>query len=400
MSLLKFNDESPKTTGSNKSLKYLLGVGALVGTIVLSSTFAASINLNAGGPVEFGQGVVQTTVCDDEITVTPISTFVNAAGYGSHMFTSLRISGIDSSEGKCSGKRFLIKAYGDNGILDLFNFSDDLVDQDYDYVEIANNGGEFTWVSGGSDDGDVIPGSDGYITDTSFTIDFAMSLGPPIVRTPLALSEDVKRITVETYDANLLSGRVLSASQVGIVDLTGSGFDLAEPCGTENDCYPYFTFQDYLDDLTEEDVANFNEELGLSGMTLSQIVNAFSFKFTYDPSAGDGYESSPGEMPFWNLEVNFLGTSFWPLFESLTGAPTGTFNTLAGYVVAFDGNVGAFIPTDAGGEVAMVFSLNEALQNNPGFDSLHLWPETQPDRSVPIRNLFSIWTPSEMPYTE
>jgi hypothetical protein len=294
----------------------------------------------------------------------------------------------------------LIKAYGDNGILDLFNFSDDLVDQDYDYVEIANNGGEFTWVSGGSDDGDVIPGSGGYITDTSFTIDFAMSLGPPIVRTPLALSEDVKRITVETYDANLLSGRVLSASQVGIVDLTGSGFDLAEPCGTENDCYPYFTFQDYLDDLTEEDVANFNEELGLSGMTLSQIVNAFSFKFTYDPSAGDGYESSPGEMPFWNLEVNFLGTSFWPLFESLTGAPTGTFNTLAGYVVAFDGNVGAFIPTDAGGEVAVVFSLNEALQNNPGFDSLHLWPETQPDRSVPIRNLFSIWTPSEMPYTE
>jgi hypothetical protein len=408
MSLLKFDDESPKTAGSNKSLKYLLGIGGLVGAIVLSSTFAASINLNAGGPVEFGQGVVQTTACDDEITVTPISTFVNAVGYGSHMFTSLRISGIDSSEGKCSGKRFLIKAYGDNGILDIFNYYEEIenpdseptvIQEDYDSIEIANNGGEFTWVSGGTDNDDVIPGPDGYITDTSFTIDFT-SLAPPIFRTPLAAAEDVKRITVETYDANLLSDRVLSASQVGIVDLPGSGFDLAEPCVTENDCYPYFTFQDYLDDLTEEDVANFNEELGLSGMTLSQIVNAFSFKFTYDPSAGDGYESSPGEIPFWNLEVNFLGTSFWPLFESLTGAPTGTFNTLAGYLVAFDGNVGAFIPTDTGGEVAVVFSLNEALQNNPGFDSLHLWPETQPDRSFPIRNLFSIWTPSEMLYTE
>jgi hypothetical protein len=233
------------------------------------------------------------------------------------------------------------------------------------------------------------------LTDTSFVLSLSSETieATTITRTPLALAEDVKRITVETYDANLLSDRVLSASQVGLVDLTGSGFDLAESCAPENDCFPYFTFQDYLDDLTVEDVANFNEELGTSGMTLSQIVNAFSFKFTYDPSAE--------AVATWIMEVNFLGTSFWPLFENLTGVPLGL-TTLAGYVVAFDGNVGAFIPTEegAGAEGAVVFSLNEALQTNSDFDSLHMWPETQPERSIPIRDLGSIWTPSEMQYTE
>jgi len=396
MSLLKFNDESPKTAGSNKSLKYLLGIGALVGTIVLSSTFAASINLNAGGPVEFGQGVVQTTACDDEITVTPISTFVNAAGYGSHMFTSLRISGIDSSEGKCSGKRFLIKAYGDNGILDLFNYSADLVDQDYDYVEIANNGGEFTWVSGGSDDDDVIPGSDGYITDTSFTIDFAMSLGPPIVRTPLAAAEDVKRITVETYDINLLADRVLTSSQVALflgLDSTLEdgldGMDNPLPDGNFDGtcelptCAPYLTISDWVSNLLELDIANFNESVGTTGLTRSEINSLITAKFTYNPSA---------ELEErWNMQFLFAGESLLGLF----GAPV---DSIPGYVIGFDGNAGAFFPYGSSEEFVF-FSLNSDLQNNLPIGPFIPYGD-QLDRILPIRDMLQIWSYSEVPYFE
>jgi hypothetical protein len=206
MSLLNFDSSGHTSKGEKKSLKLLFGIGALVGTIALGSTLAASINLNGGGPVEFGQGVVQTTACDDEITLTPYSTFVNADGAGSYKFSSLKVSGIDSSSDKCSGKTFVIKAYGDSGILNLVSYADTANPEDdgsYNYVEISNNGGEFTWISGGSDGDDVIPGPDGYITETSFTLSFTSDLGT-ITRTPLASAEEVKRITIESKDSTTI----------------------------------------------------------------------------------------------------------------------------------------------------------------------------------------------------
>ena len=208
MSLLNFEPSGPMPKGEKKSLKIFLGIGLLVGTVALGSTFAASINLNNSGPVEFGQGVTQTTACDDEITLTPTSTFVNAAGAGSHKFSSLNISGINSSSDKCSGKIFVIKAYGDSGILNLFSYTDtaNLGDNDtYDFVEIVNYGGDFTWISGGSDGDDAIPGPDIGITETSFTLSFTSELGT-ITRTPLASAEEVVRITIESKDSALAIG--------------------------------------------------------------------------------------------------------------------------------------------------------------------------------------------------
>jgi Tol biopolymer transport system component len=120
MSLLDFNESSPKSSGSKKPLKLVLGIGALVGAIALSSTFAASINLNAGGPVEFGQGVVQTTACDSQVEVTPISSFVNSDGGGDFKFSAIMLSELDgtdqaeSSEG-CAEKAFTIKSYDSYG---------------------------------------------------------------------------------------------------------------------------------------------------------------------------------------------------------------------------------------------------------------------------------------------
>lgn len=68
-------DQGAKT--GKRVFKATLGLGLVATLIALGSTFAANINLNNNQAVEFGQGVVQATACDNQITVTPFSTFVN-----------------------------------------------------------------------------------------------------------------------------------------------------------------------------------------------------------------------------------------------------------------------------------------------------------------------------------
>ena len=123
MSLLNYNSSEPKRSGEKKTLSIILGIGLIVGTIALGSTLAASINLNGGGPVEFGQGVAQTVACDDEVVVTPLSTFVNDDADGGFKFTTISLSELDgslyedSSDKGCAGKTFTIKTYNSGGAL-------------------------------------------------------------------------------------------------------------------------------------------------------------------------------------------------------------------------------------------------------------------------------------------
>jgi hypothetical protein len=215
MSLIRFDDLEPNRAGRTKPLSLIVGIGAIVGAITLGSTFAANINLNGGGNVEFGQGVLTTSACDEDgITVTPFSTFVNETGAGSHKLSSIRISGIDSSEGACEGKTFRIRAYGATGpALDLFeweerDFNEDtfeygpwtVTDGPFDYVDITRTASDFLWTSDGTDDDDVIDIDQSNIEQTAFTLNL-VSGEPTIRRTPLALANDVKKITVETFAA-------------------------------------------------------------------------------------------------------------------------------------------------------------------------------------------------------
>jgi hypothetical protein len=78
---------------------------------VIGSTLAAQITIT-NSPVEFGQGVVQTTACDNEVVVTPDSVFTNAAGAGSFYLNAVTLSGIAST---CGGKIFAIKVYDNDG---------------------------------------------------------------------------------------------------------------------------------------------------------------------------------------------------------------------------------------------------------------------------------------------
>jgi hypothetical protein len=109
MSLLEFNNLSPKRSGSRKPFKLVLGISALVGTIALGSTLAASINLNSGGPVEFGQGVTQTVACDaDGITFTPTYKFMNNIDVPDFVFNGFSLDGVSDV---CEGKKFTVKVY-------------------------------------------------------------------------------------------------------------------------------------------------------------------------------------------------------------------------------------------------------------------------------------------------
>ena len=109
MSLL--NLENKRRSRSRTPLKVILGIGALATVLTLAQTLAANININSG-PVEFGQGVAQTTSCDqDGLTVTPLSTFVTS-GDGYFNFTGIGLTDISSN---CLGTDFLISAYPDTG---------------------------------------------------------------------------------------------------------------------------------------------------------------------------------------------------------------------------------------------------------------------------------------------
>jgi hypothetical protein len=196
-----------------KNRTTLLFAAITIGLFALGSTLAANISLNTGGNVEFGQGVLSTTACDDQVTITPYSTFINANNAGTHKLTSIKISGIDSREGHCSGKIFEIRVYDESSLLDVVNYNETdnyndppvtIHNDNYNFVEVTNTAGVFTWTSGGTDGDDVANDADvndpgRNLESTSFTISFT-SRANQIVRTPLANASDIINITVQTRD--------------------------------------------------------------------------------------------------------------------------------------------------------------------------------------------------------
>ena len=84
-----YHDDPIEELGSErKKPKALFGSVLLLfaGGLFLNTTLAANISLNSGGRVEFGQGMTLTAACagSTALTVTPNSSFVNAAGAGAH----------------------------------------------------------------------------------------------------------------------------------------------------------------------------------------------------------------------------------------------------------------------------------------------------------------------------
>jgi hypothetical protein len=138
---------------SKKPLKLILGIASMAGAITFGSTFASNVSLNTGIPIEFGQGVVATTACADDILITPNSGFVNSSGAGSFMFTGITLSNLDTRVEGCAGKSLQVDAYGTSGP-SLVTFS----------IAIGSNG------SFSSNDGDISDqGAQGPASQFTFT---------------------------------------------------------------------------------------------------------------------------------------------------------------------------------------------------------------------------------------
>ncbi len=208
MGILQFSqDNGPKSTVRSK-LKHILSISALISTVALGSTLAASINLNGSTPVEFGQGIAQVTSCDSEILLTPISSFINDS-YSDFKFAGLSLSEVDttdqanSSEG-CAGKVFTIKTYDGSGaqLSPIYTIA---VDSDGDFV---------------SEDGAISTGIGNSASDFS-TLNFT---------SPTISAEDVYRITIESSTIESCYGATDGNDGMTAETAAESGYSLAQDC--------------------------------------------------------------------------------------------------------------------------------------------------------------------------
>ena len=93
MSLLDFEQGKRPKRFRLKPAKLLIALGSVC-ALVFGYTFASNINLNGNQAVEFGQGVLRTTACDqDGLILTPYSAFIN----GDSNFTPVTLT-ADSNE--------------------------------------------------------------------------------------------------------------------------------------------------------------------------------------------------------------------------------------------------------------------------------------------------------------
>ena len=122
MEILKFeNAPAPRKAAPKKSnLKSLAGLATVAAVAVLGSTLAANISLGSG-TLEFGQGVQVTAACDSAITLSPKVNFVNTAGGGVFMFSTVSFSDVDGRAAGtgCAGKTLTLNAYGDTSATPL-----------------------------------------------------------------------------------------------------------------------------------------------------------------------------------------------------------------------------------------------------------------------------------------
>lgn len=104
-----------KPASKKSSLKAFAGLATIAAVAVLGSTLAANISLGSGSSLEFGQGVQITSACDDVITLTPKTNFVNGTS-PSFMLSTVGFTGVDAtSTTTCQGKTLTLNAYGDTG---------------------------------------------------------------------------------------------------------------------------------------------------------------------------------------------------------------------------------------------------------------------------------------------
>ena len=117
MEILNFGPSG--STPKKRRNRVALVVGALA-LAAIGSTFAASISLNNGSAIEYGQRLSQALACDasGSVTVAPANTFVNASGSGAFDVDTItvydtRTASSGTGLGQCAGKYIKVSAYPD-----------------------------------------------------------------------------------------------------------------------------------------------------------------------------------------------------------------------------------------------------------------------------------------------
>lgn len=253
MTLLQFSGPEPSGNGQKKTLMVLIGIGAVAGVITLSSTLAASINLNSGTPVEFSQGVTATTSCtgSDSLTITPYSSFNNADNVFS--LTDISISHIPDS---CLNRDFLISAYSDSGPLSLDGTSSVARVQyrgEYTSRIFAGTSGNFALLAEIKD----VENNGGY---GSFTIH--LTAGTESLQGSKPLASDVTRISVQ-------SQRMGTEAFAGL-DIVTDGLQLGLNANNENS---------YISGDTWLDLSPNHYDFELVNTSISQISSTSDRKY-------------------------------------------------------------------------------------------------------------------------
>ena len=91
----------------SKKMKIALGAAVLLLIPILGTTFAASIAVNSGNPIQFGQGVTSINACDSEVNIAP------AGGYdydtNSFYLETVTVTNLDATA--CQNKVITLRAF-------------------------------------------------------------------------------------------------------------------------------------------------------------------------------------------------------------------------------------------------------------------------------------------------
>ena len=199
-------------SGGRSPLKRLLGIALIAMIGVTGVTVAANISTNSGIKAEFGQGKTGTAVCDNAVTVTPLSGFDNTTVPGASManptIAGNEISGIFTSDAvefsdiadACLGYDLVIRAYNSGG--SQLTLTDDSSSATVDYIRIYLATPSKNFVIASSSGGYNVNASiDMVDTTTANTNTFDLIFDPGTLtadNTMLADARNVFKFTLET----------------------------------------------------------------------------------------------------------------------------------------------------------------------------------------------------------
>jgi hypothetical protein len=146
----------------------------------LHGVFAANISLGNPG-IEFGQGITAATACSGatSISITPVSSFINAASSGTHKLSGFKVSNVPSG---CQDDVLRISAYGESSSARL-----SLYDTDQKTVAVRYQAGAFS----------IEENATGMIISNDSSGAFTVTFGSPVTAT-----NDFKKITIESSNVS------------------------------------------------------------------------------------------------------------------------------------------------------------------------------------------------------